>query len=146
MENDSPNTAGSSAGASRRDFLKTSSVLAAGEALAGSLGIARSAHAGSDETIKIALIGCGGRGTEACSQALSTKAGPIKLVAMADAFKDRLEGSHNHLSSVHKDRVDVPEDRQLLGFDAYQKAIDSGVDCSSSPRRPVSARSISKRR
>ena len=83
----------SAGGASRRDFLKTSSVLAAGGALAGSLSIARSAHAGSDETIKIALIGCGGRGTEACSQALSTTNGPIKLVAMADAFQDRLEGS-----------------------------------------------------
>jgi predicted dehydrogenase len=118
----------SAGGASRRDFLKTSSLLAAGGALAGSLSIARSAHAGSDETIKIALIGCGGRGTEACSQALSTTNGPIKLVAMADAFQDRLEGAHKHLSSVHNDRVDVPKDRQFIGFDAYQKAIDSGID------------------
>ena len=49
-------------------------------------------------------------------------------MAMADAFKDRLEGSHNHLKETHKDRVDVPEDKRFVGFDAYQKAIDSGID------------------
>jgi predicted dehydrogenase len=117
----------SAGGSSRREFLKTSTVLAAGGALAGTLSIARSAHAASDETIKIALIGCGGRGTEACSQALSTS-GPVKLVAMADAFQDRLEGAFQHLSKYHKDRVDVPQDRRFVGFDAYQKAIDSGID------------------
>ncbi len=120
-------------GSSRRQFLKTSTALAAGGALAGTLGIARTAHAaGADETIKIALIGCGGRGTQACEQALST-AGPVKLVAMADAFRDRLDGSLKHLqtSSEHpqiKERIDVSEDRKFVGLDAYQKAIDSGVD------------------
>jgi predicted dehydrogenase len=112
---------------SRRDFIKTSSIAAAGGALAGTLGIARSAHAAGDETIKLALIGCGGRGTGACGQALSTS-GPVKLVAMADAFKDRLEGSLRSLKGQHKDRVDVSEDKKFVGFDAYQKAIDSGVD------------------
>src|SRR6185295_19054476 len=56
------------------------------------------------------------------SQALSTE-GPVKLVAMADAFKDRLEGSLNNLSEKHKDRVDVPPDRQFVGFDGYKQAI-----------------------
>jgi len=125
--NSADRPAQSAGGATRRDFLKTSSLIAAGGALDGSLSIARSAHAASDETIKIALIGCGGRGTEACSQALSTT-GPVKLVAMADAFKDRLEGSHRTLSNKHRDRVDVPEDHKFVGFDAYQKAIDSGID------------------
>ena len=78
---------------SRRDFIKASSIVTAGGALASTLGIARSAHAAGDETIKLALIGCGGRGTGACGQALSTS-GPVKLVAMADAFRDRLDGSH----------------------------------------------------
>ena len=95
---------------SRRDFLKTSSVAAAAGAVGSTLSIARSAHAASDDTIKIALIGCGGRGTGACSQALSTE-GPVKLVAMADAFRDRLDGSYNGLKRAHNDRVDVPEDR-----------------------------------
>lgn len=112
---------------SRREFIKTSSIVAAGGTLAGTLGIARSAHAAGDETIKLALIGCGGRGSGACGQALSTE-GPVKLVAMADAFSDRLEGALNGLKRQHKDRVDVAEDKKFVGFDAYQKAIDSGVD------------------
>jgi len=111
---------------SRREFIKTSTVAVVGGALAGSLGIARSAHAAGDDQIKIALIGCGGRGTGAASQALSTK-GDVKLVAMADAFKDRLDGSLGNLRSFGG-RVDVPAERQFVGFDAYQKAIDSGVD------------------
>jgi predicted dehydrogenase len=113
--------------ATRREFLTTSSMLAAGGALAGTLGIARSAHAAGDETIKIALVGCGGRGTGACQQALST-AGPIKLVAMADAFADRLAQSFRQLSKSHAERVDVPEERRFVGFDAYQKALDAGID------------------
>ncbi len=112
---------------SRRKFLKTSTVLAAGAAVSGSLGIARSAHAAGDDEIKIALIGCGGRGTGAAEQALATQ-GKVKIIALADAFRDRLDGAYNHLSNVKKDRVDVPEERKFVGLDAYQKAIDSGVD------------------
>jgi myo-inositol 2-dehydrogenase / D-chiro-inositol 1-dehydrogenase len=112
---------------SRREFIKTSSIVAAGGALASTLSLARSAHAAGDDTIKLALIGCGGRGTGACGQALSTT-GPVKLVAMADAFRDRLDGAYNGLNREHSGRVDVPEDKKFVGFDAYQKAIDSGVD------------------
>jgi myo-inositol 2-dehydrogenase/D-chiro-inositol 1-dehydrogenase len=112
---------------SRREFIKTSSLVTAGGALAGTLGIARSAHAAGDETIKLALIGCGGRGTGACGQALSTS-GPVKLVAMADAFRDRLDSSYRNLKESHSDRVDVDEDHKFVGFDAYQKAINAGVD------------------
>ena len=112
---------------SRREFIKASSAIAAGGALAGTLNIARSAHAASDETIKIGLIGCGGRGTGACSQALSTK-GPVKLIAMGDVFRDRLDGSHNSLKRADKDRVDVPDDHKFIGFDAYEKVLASGVD------------------
>jgi myo-inositol 2-dehydrogenase/D-chiro-inositol 1-dehydrogenase len=112
---------------SRREFIKASSIVTAGGALAGTLGIARSAHAAGDETIKLALIGCGGRGTGACGQALSTS-GPVKLVAMADAFRDRLDGAYRTLKGSHNDRVDVQEDHKFVGFDAYEKAINSGVD------------------
>lgn len=117
------------AGASRRDFLKSSTAVAVGSALAGSLSIARSAHAAGDDQIKIALIGCGGRGTGAAAQALATK-GNVKLVALADLFKDRLDGAYNNLKNepAAKDRMDVPDDRKFVGFDAYQKALDSGVD------------------
>jgi myo-inositol 2-dehydrogenase/D-chiro-inositol 1-dehydrogenase len=100
----------------RRDFLKTSSTLAAAAALAPGV------FAANDETLKIALIGCGGRGTGAASQALST-AGPVKLVAMADVFRDRLDDSYNILKGQHADRVDVPEENKFIGFDAHQHAI-----------------------
>jgi myo-inositol 2-dehydrogenase/D-chiro-inositol 1-dehydrogenase len=92
---------------------------------------------GNDETIKIALIGCGGRGTGAAAQALSTH-GPVKLWAMADAFEDKLETSLATLSKGGQarnlqiegfsDRIDVPKERRFVGFDAYKQAIDSGPD------------------
>jgi myo-inositol 2-dehydrogenase / D-chiro-inositol 1-dehydrogenase len=118
---------------SRREFLKLSTATIVGGALAGSLSIARTAHAAGDDTIKIALIGCGGRGTGAAKQALSTK-GKVKLIAMADAFEDRLKGALNELKNdpdlqgEKKDSIDVPSERQFLGFDAYQKALDAGPD------------------
>ncbi len=111
----------------RRSFLKKSGKVAAGAALAANLSIARSAHAAGDDVIKIALIGCGGRGTGAAVNALSTKAN-VKLVAMADAFKDRLEISLRAIHSKCKDRVDVPEERKFTDLLGYQKAIDCGVD------------------
>jgi myo-inositol 2-dehydrogenase/D-chiro-inositol 1-dehydrogenase len=119
----------SSAGATRRDFLKASTAAAVTGAIAGSLSIARSAHAGADETIKIGLIGCGGRGTGAASQALQT-AGPVKLIAMGDAFPDQVESCLSTLQAEPSlgERIDVPQDRRFSGFDAYQKVIDSGVD------------------
>jgi predicted dehydrogenase len=100
----------------RRDFLKTTSTLAAAAAVAPGV------FGASGETLKLALIGCGGRGSGACSQALSTE-GPLKLVAMADAFKDRLDNSYDELKKQHADRVDVPEENKFVGFDAYQHAI-----------------------
>lgn len=108
----------------RRDFLKKTSVAAVGGTLLGGLSIERSAHAQSNDTLKIALIGCGGRGSGAANQALNTHTqGPVKLVAMADAFKDRLDGSYNNLKKEHKDRVEVPEENRFVGFDGYKKAI-----------------------
>ncbi len=101
---------------SRRDFLKTSSTLAAAAALAPGV------FAANDDTLKLALVGCGGRGSGAASQALSTS-GQVKLVAMADVFKDRLDDSYNALKAQHADRVDVSEDNKFVGFDAYKSAI-----------------------
>ena len=106
---------------SRRDFLKQTGGVVAASAVVGAV-TARS-YAAEDNTIKVALIGCGGRGTGAAAQALKTK-GPTKLVAMADVFEDRLKGSLNRLKGL-KDKVDVPPDRAFLGFDGYKKAIDA---------------------
>ena len=106
----------------RRGFLRTTSTALVGSSLLGGLAFERRAYAAGDDTIKIALIGCGGRGSGAADQALST-AGSVKLVAMADVFPDHLKGSLANLKNAHGDRVDVPEDRQFVGFDAYKKAI-----------------------
>jgi predicted dehydrogenase len=110
---------------SRRDFVKQSTMLAGGMMampLASSGGYFNSV----DDTIKIAMIGCGGRATGAATQALSTKQN-VKLVAMADAFRDRLDQSYKALTDPDegnvKSRVDVPEDRKFVGFDAYLKVI-----------------------
>lgn len=105
----------------RREFLKASALLAGG-ALLSTIPLAGAYAAGSD-TIKIALVGCGGRGTGAAFQALQTKQN-VKLVAMADAFRDRLDDSYKPLfDKFGKDKVDVPEDKKFVGFDAYKKAI-----------------------
>jgi predicted dehydrogenase len=107
---------------SRRDFLKGTGRIAAASAFAG---IAPRIYAGQSNTIKVALIGCGGRGTGAAENALSVNQGPIKLVAMGDVFANRLANSHkNLLNDGYGDRMDVPEDRKFIGFDAYKKAMD----------------------
>lgn len=107
--------------ATRRRVLKTAGQTATVAALAG--GMARPGYTAEDNTLKIALIGCGGRGTGAASQALSTQ-GPVKLVAMADVFPARLESSLNILKTKHTDRVDVPPERQFIGLDGYKKVMD----------------------
>src|SRR5437867_4139037 len=90
---------------SRRGFLKTSSTALAGGALLSSLPVERFALGASPgDTLKIALVGCGGRGSGAAAQALSTGES-VKLVAMADAHKDRLDGSLKTLKGQHKDKV-----------------------------------------
>ena len=109
-------------GSSRREFLKNTGRIAAVSALAGVA--IPSVHAAENSTIQVALIGCGGRGTGAAADAMNSKFGPVKLVAMADVFKDRLEGSYGNLKKQFGDKVDVPQDRQFVGFDGYQKAMD----------------------
>jgi len=106
----------------RREFIKTTGRLAAASAVAGMA--IPFVHAAGSDTIQVALIGCGGRGTGAADQALSTKSGPIKLVAMADVFENRLKSSFTQLTKTHASQVEVPEDRQFIGFDGFQKAMD----------------------
>jgi myo-inositol 2-dehydrogenase / D-chiro-inositol 1-dehydrogenase len=112
---------------SRRTFLKTSSLLVAGGAVAGQLGVARSAHAFGSDTIKIALIGCGGRGTGAAAQAMNTE-GSVKLIAMGDVFADRVQAAFRGLKSQHGEKVDVPKERMFDGFDNYQKVLETDCD------------------
>jgi myo-inositol 2-dehydrogenase / D-chiro-inositol 1-dehydrogenase len=105
----------------RRDFLKQSGVTLTTAALASS--VAARSYAAEDNTINVALIGCGGRGTGAAQNALSTS-GPTKLVAMADVFDSRLQSSYKNLAGRFADQMDVPPDRQFVGLDGFRKAID----------------------
>jgi predicted dehydrogenase len=101
--------------------------------------ITRTAHAAGSDEIKVGLIGCGARGTGAAAQAISTE-GPVKLWAMADAFKDRLQTSLNYLkrggagrydtpkNNGFGSKVDVPKERQFVGLDACKNLLESGVD------------------
>ncbi|SFC60924.1 Predicted dehydrogenase [Parapedobacter composti] len=107
-------------GEQRREFLKTSALLAGGAVLSGVPLVG--AYAAGNDTIKVAVIGCGGRGTGAAFDAIATGVN-IKIVALADAFRDRLDEAYTKLSERHADKVDVTEDRKFVGFDAYQKAI-----------------------
>ena len=107
---------------SRREFLELSGRTVAASALAGVA--VPYCHAAENSTIKLALVGCGGRGTGAVADAFSASGGPVKLYAMADLFEHRQQGSLKQLTGRFKDKVDVPADRQFLGFDAYKKAID----------------------
>lgn len=106
----------------RRDFIRTTSTAIAGASVLGSMLVERSAFAAESNTLKLALVGCGGRGTAAAIQALNT-GGPVKLVAMSDAFDDRLAGSLKEIQQKHGDKVDVPTERQFFGFDGYKQAI-----------------------
>jgi predicted dehydrogenase len=108
---------------SRRAFLKDTGRIAAASAVAFSA--IPGAYAGEDNTIRVALIGCGGRGSGAVVDALSPENGPVRLVAMADAFENRLKSSYKALIELHPDQIDVPEDRRFVGLDAYRDAMDA---------------------
>ena len=125
----SPSSKSSPKATSRRTFLRNSSLLVAGGAIAVSqVQIARAAHAIGSDTVRIGMIGCGGRNTEAIQQAMRTTGGEVKLVAMADAFPDRLTASLRGISSQNPNKVDVPKDRQFIGLDAYKGVVQSDCD------------------
>jgi predicted dehydrogenase len=106
----------------RRDVIQAAGATAVVSALAGAIPLV---HAAGDDVIRIALVGAGGRGTGAAFNALSTKQGPVKLVAMADVFEDKMKESYKLLKGGDvAARVEVPEERKFIGFDAYKKAMD----------------------
>lgn len=111
-----------SQGLSRREALKNTGRAAAATALA-SLSLPR-AFAGENNTIQVALVGCGGRGSGAATNALESRGGPTRLVAMADVFEDRLKQSHRAISARFGEQVDVPEERRFVSFDGYRQAMD----------------------
>ncbi|HZV35653.1 MAG TPA: Gfo/Idh/MocA family oxidoreductase [Verrucomicrobiae bacterium] len=106
----------------RREFLKTSGKITAVSAFAG-LSVPH-VHAAEDNTIRVALIGCGGRGGGAADNALSVTKVPTRLVAMADVFQNKLDSAYTSLKDAHPKTVDVPKEHQFIGFDGYKKAMD----------------------
>jgi myo-inositol 2-dehydrogenase/D-chiro-inositol 1-dehydrogenase len=119
----------STAASSRRTFLRNSSLIVAGSAIAASqVQVARGAHAFGSDTIKLGLVGCGGRGSGAATQAMNTMGGEVKLMAVADAFQDRITGGLRGITSQHKDKVDVPKDRQFVGLNAYKDLLQTDCD------------------
>jgi predicted dehydrogenase len=109
---------------SRRNFMKGTAAAAAGLTLTG---IARSAHAAGSDKIKVALIGCGGRGNGAIRNCLDADPA-TQVVAVADAFEAQASGAARSLKRERGDRCDIPNERIFVGLDAYQKAIDCGID------------------
>jgi predicted dehydrogenase len=105
---------------SRRTFL-------AGSAATTAVFLTPNVFAQGKDSLKVGLIGCGGRGTGAAEDDLTSSDG-VTLWAMGDVFQDRVDGAHGYLSGKFKDRVNVPADRRFTGFDAYKKVIASGVD------------------
>jgi predicted dehydrogenase len=111
----------------RRTFVKQTTATALAAAATARLNLVANAHAAGSDTLRIGLIGCGGRGTGAAEQALNADKN-TRLVAMADAFQDQLDSSLSSLKGATEpglaDRVDVPRERQFVGFDAYKNVID----------------------
>src|SRR5262245_46540158 len=101
----------------RREFLGSAATAAAASALNVPL-----VHAGGDDVLKVGLIGCGGRGTGAAEQALNADPN-VKLVAMGDAFADRIQASLKQLKAAHPEKVAVKEENCFVGFDAYKAVI-----------------------
>lgn len=116
-----------SATTSRRKFIQSSSTALAGGVVAPYLGMTTSGSAQNAETIRVGLIGCGGRGSGAANQALSADSN-IRLTAMGDVFPHRLQGSLTALKRAAGEKVDVDPAKQFIGLDAFEKVINSGVD------------------
>lgn len=117
----------------RRTFLKQGAVTSA--AVGSSLilpktSFARSVHVGESNTIRLGIIGCGGRGTQAVTQAMNTESGPVQLTAMGDIFESRLKNSYDSIAGMeqYKDKMLVDDDHKFVGFDAYEKVLASDVD------------------
>ena len=111
----------------RRQFIKSSSAAVAAGVALPSFSIPQKTFAANDETIRVGLIGCGGRGTGAASQAMKADSN-VMLTAMGDMYPDRLDVSHNALKKAAEEKIQVTPENKFTGFDAYKKVLESGVD------------------
>ena len=123
MQGDSNNPADES----RRSFIKKSGMAAVGSSLIYPSGMFATPKSSKDTTLKVGLIGCGGRGTGAAAQAIQADPNAV-LSAMGDIFEDRLESSYKELLKIGGEQVKVDKSRKFIGFDAYKKVIAADVD------------------
>ena len=125
---------------SRRTFLKASTAAAATAAMVGPMAIGRSAHAAGSDILKVALVGCGGRGSGAAVYAMNAEPN-VRLTVLADAFPDAIEGAKRNLGKQLGEKFAVTDDKCFVGFDAYKQAIATDVDvvllCSPPHFRPA---------
>jgi predicted dehydrogenase len=126
--------------ATRRSFLKNTTAAVVGGTLAASLAGGRMAHAAGSDTLKVALIGCGGRGNGAAVNAMRADSN-VQLTVMADAFQDQLDYSRGALSTKLGEQYAVADDHCFVGFDAYKQVMQTDVDvvllCTSPHFRPL---------
>jgi len=132
MSNGTPEVHSSQVGLSRRDFVKASTLAAAAVSVPATSWAGNLFHARGSDTIRMGMIGCGGRGTGAAGNSLNASPN-IRIVAMGDVFKERLDSSLANLKSdeytiPHADRIDVKDEHKFVGFDAYKQVLASDVD------------------
>lgn len=125
---------------SRRDFVKTGAILASGT-LIGGVPINAFGNSTNNEKslLKVGLVGCGGRGTGAAYEALSTSSS-VKLVALGEVFEDRIISAYKNLKNSFPDQVDIPETQRFVGFDAYKQVLelcDIVILATPPPFRPI---------
>ncbi|MFM2095660.1 MAG: hypothetical protein RIS70_2784 [Planctomycetota bacterium] len=113
--------------ASRRDFLKTTGAAVVASSVAASVSSARSVHAAGSDILKVGLIGCGGRGSGAASDAMRAEDN-VRLTAIADLFPDQVERSKRLIAGAVGDKYAVPDSQCFSGFDAYKKVMETDVD------------------
>ena len=111
----------------RREFLKTATTAALATAVTSRSELFPAVHAAGSDVIRVGLIGCGGRGTGAAEDVLSSAPG-VTIVAMGDVFPDRLQSSRERLRGKFGSSVDVPDDRAFTGFDAYEKVLATDIN------------------
>lgn len=130
-------------GSSRRTFLKQSTAAVVSGSLAATMAGARTAHAAGSDTLKVGLVGCGGRGKGAASNAMGADAN-VQLTALADLFADNVDVARTQLSAQIGAKYQVPEDHCFAGFDAYKQLLETDVDvvllCTTPHYRPVQLR------
>jgi myo-inositol 2-dehydrogenase / D-chiro-inositol 1-dehydrogenase len=113
-------------GVTRREFIRNATAATVAASVASTIGLSGAYAAGSDE-IRVGLVGCGGRGTGAAGNVLKAAPG-VRIVAMADAFQDRLDTSRKALADEHPDIATVADDHCFVGLDAYQKLLQTDVN------------------